>query len=203
MKYITIILLLVAITGRGQGIDPSIYDPQIINPLHDKGIKCGTWVPLPEQIVEWATVDTLGKKKITDTVKRWVYDKEFIQPETAWAEALYQPCGSGTPTIYLQYRICALTGIRQVRKRIFPYQYIEPVPSEYERIIDSLTQDLAPPYFRSQSMDTATIAWHGPHTLQVGTDSTIPLTDVPHLVKKRKIKAVTSASKKKSNETVR
>jgi hypothetical protein len=101
---------------------------------------CGTWKALPIYYTNWESMDTLKKKNIKDTIRKWVYDEERLQfSNTTTLE--YNPCGSGKPIIWEQYRVCQITGIRQRRYKIQPYEYIPKTKSDYERTVDSLSKN--------------------------------------------------------------
>lgn len=101
---------------------------------------CGTWEAQPDYYTEWKSVDTLVKKPIKDTVRSWVYDTEKMQVSNMttleWA-----PCGNGRPTTWEQYRVCQITGIRQVRYRIRSYKYIPKPKGDYEKAVDSMSKN--------------------------------------------------------------
>lgn len=101
---------------------------------------CGTWKASPIVFTDWQSVDTLKKKPIKDTIRKWIYDAEKMQYSTI-TTLEYSPCGNGRPTIWEQYRVCQITGIRQMRRKIQSYIYIEKPKSEYQSAIDSLSQN--------------------------------------------------------------
>lgn len=98
---------------------------------------CGTWKAKPIYYTEWQSVDTLKKKPIKDTVRNWVYDDEKMMV-TNQVLTIYCPCGCGYDTKWQQYRVCQITGIRQVRYKVQSYEYIPKPKSEYKKAIDSL-----------------------------------------------------------------
>lgn len=137
-QFITIALLLVATAGFGQTISLTPGTTFGWGPLGIRSIPCGTWEKQPQQITEWVTVDTLGKKEQFDTARHWVYDEEKPVAPSGWTDAVYRPCGFGSDEQYQQFRVCSLTGIRQKRARYIPYKYVEPPRTEYQRVEDSL-----------------------------------------------------------------
>jgi len=123
------LLLLVAIASRGQ---QTILFPSM------EHHPCGTWERQPEDTTAWLTVDTLGKKENFSPERHWIYDTWNERPFSGWTDAVYRPCGWGDPYIMQQYRVCSITGIRQIRERFTAYKYIEAPITEYERVRDSL-----------------------------------------------------------------
>lgn len=101
---------------------------------------CGTWKAKPIYYTEWQSVDTLKKEPIKDTVRSWVYDKENLMVSNQ-SLAIYCQCGCGYDTKWQQYRVCQITGIRQVRYKVQPYEYIPKPKSDYERAVDSLSKN--------------------------------------------------------------
>lgn len=101
---------------------------------------CGTWKAKPDYYTEWEGVDTLIKKSIKDTIRKWVYDSENMQvSNTTTLE--YAPCGNFRPSTWEQYRVCQITGIRQVRYRVRSYEYTPKPKSEYQKVVDSLPKN--------------------------------------------------------------
>jgi len=98
---------------------------------------CGTWQAQPEEITDWHTVDTLGKKQAFPPERHWLAGTWKDAPLRGFLNAIWAPCGRGEPNILEQYRICSLTGIRQMRQRITAYKYIPAPLNEYERVRDS------------------------------------------------------------------
>ncbi len=101
---------------------------------------CGTWVKDSLYYTDWLTADTLVKKPITDTVRRWIYnDYEFVfRTNSSNLLLSYCPCGCGYDDRWMQQRVCAVTGIRQYRYRIQTFKYIPKPKSDYEKAVDSL-----------------------------------------------------------------
>lgn len=127
---ITMLLIAVCFTASAQK-----YQPNIILPTNMQ--RCGTWEEQPSVLSDWITVDTLGNHHINSIVRQWVYDEERMVTSNITL-ANYCPCGCGYPIVYKQYRVCALTGIRQLRTRIINYKYIPPAKTEYQSVLDSL-----------------------------------------------------------------
>ena len=98
---------------------------------------CGTWKALPTYYTNWESVDTLKKEAIKDTVRNWVYDAEKLMLNNL-TYAMYCPCGCGYDKKYSQYRVCSITGIRQIRYKVHPYEYKPKPKSEYQQVVDIL-----------------------------------------------------------------
>lgn len=145
---ITLVLAFAILAGHTQ---PLGYYPGNIS---FSPLKCGTWQEQPAVTTDWETVDTLGDKHITSTQRHWIYNAEEQVSSNTWTDAMYAPCGRGGATIYEQYRICSLTGIRQVKKRTISYKYIPPVPTDYERVVDSLTAKKTAELYGATAADT-------------------------------------------------
>lgn len=101
---------------------------------------CGTWKAKPIYYTNWESVDTLKNKPIKDTIRKWVYDEERLQFSNM-TTLEYNPCGSGKPITWEQYRVCQITGIRQRRYKIQPYEYIPKPKTDYQIVIDSLSKN--------------------------------------------------------------
>jgi len=102
---------------------------------------CGTW-KTDTSYSDWATIDTIGKRKISTTDRSWVYNnKEEPLQSNNQTTLVYCPCGCPYTTRYWQYRICKVTGIRQRRLKENYTHLIPPPPppkTEYEKVVDSL-----------------------------------------------------------------
>lgn len=86
---------------------------------------------------DWKTVDTLGKFQASEK-RDWILDKERMLMGSGWQTLEYKPCGKQQSTTWEQYRICKITGIRQVRNRSQGYKYIPPPRTEYDSFVDSI-----------------------------------------------------------------
>ena len=102
---------------------------------------CGTWVT-DTSYSTWEPIDTLGKRRIADTIRLWVYDvKDEPLPSNNMISLVYCPCGCPFSNNYWQYRICRITGIRQKRLKENYHHLIpppKPAKTEYEKVVDSL-----------------------------------------------------------------
>lgn len=101
---------------------------------------CGTWEAKPTYYTDWQNVDTLKNKPIKDTVRNWIYDAEKMVVSNMTTLA-YCPCGCGYDTKWQQYRVCQITGIRQLRYKIQSYEYKPKPKSDYQRAVDSLSKN--------------------------------------------------------------
>lgn len=107
-------------------------------------IECGTWVADSMRYTEWETVDTISVEaekrnlRLTKTEQRdWIYGREIMDSRN-WTYADWSPCGRGDTKMWRQYRLCRITGIRQVRTRYQTYHYVPPPISDYQKAEDSL-----------------------------------------------------------------
>lgn len=120
------VLLLIFMSARAQSFD-----------FGGSSRDCGTWVPEPAVLSGWHTVDTVGKYKPA-LVHDWVYDAEYMD-DNHFQNAVWCPCGCPDPIMYIQYRICRNTGVRQIQRRIINYDYVPAPVSAYKKTVDSLT----------------------------------------------------------------
>lgn len=99
---------------------------------------CGTWEAMPPDTTDFVSVDTLGSQPI-EKKRHWVYD-EIRLKQTAITTLEYNPCGSGKSTIYYQYRICIITGIKQIRYITIRYKYTPKPQTEYEKVLQDFIE---------------------------------------------------------------
>lgn len=128
MKYTLLIFLLFLLcaVARGQ------------NWQFPNNNNCGTWEQLAPDTTDFMSVDTLGSQPI-EKKRHWVYD-EIKLKQTAITTLEYNPCGSGKPTIYYQYRICSITGIKQIRYITIRYKYTPEPKTEYEKVLQDFIE---------------------------------------------------------------
>jgi hypothetical protein len=99
--------------------------------------RCGTWKAGKDYFTEWETVDTLKGGVAESHLRHWVEDaQQLFRPNIELA--IYAPCGTGSPTVYIQNRVCSITGIRQTRQHVYTQEYTPAPKTEYEKTIDSL-----------------------------------------------------------------
>lgn len=144
MKYlIVIIVILFSLNSKGQTksttvllIDkPTFYPKETFEIV--KGFECnGRWVPGVDYYTDWVTVDTIGSKKELNENREWICDEFKKTNNNSYQLGIYRPCGDGSPTIYTQFRICTITGIRQKREHIYPKVWQENEKTEYEKVLE-------------------------------------------------------------------
>lgn len=110
----------------------------------DSDVECGTWVANPTYYTDWQSIDTLLSKPIKDTARNWVYNEEKMVISSI-ATLQFCPCGCGDDTRWEQYRVCKITGIRQVRFKIQSYDYKPKPKTEYKMAIDSILSSFPHP----------------------------------------------------------
>lgn len=116
------ILLLTITSTHAQSITKEIND-------------CGIKEILPIHYTEWKSIDTLKNIPTKDTLRSWVYDEERLVIDT-YTYAAYCPC-CAHEVKFQQYRICQLTGIRQLRYKVQRYHYKPKPKTDYQKTVDS------------------------------------------------------------------
>lgn len=96
---------------------------------------CGTWVADSVKITECETIDTL-KKPVKTTERNWIESPLWERNVPMFTNAVYSPCGGDPSYVEYKWRVCSITGIRQKKYRIYQFHYVDPVKSEYQKIID-------------------------------------------------------------------
>lgn len=143
MKQLIIIWMFFPFSLMGQFYDSPISQDSAIELTSGKVLvrqgndwlsvsDCGTWVKDTVYVSNWVPLDTLGI--VLDEKREWVYDEEkFVSSPSV--HAVYAPCGQGNPDAYEMYRICAITGIKELRVRTITYKYIPKPKTDYQKII--------------------------------------------------------------------
>lgn len=94
-------------------VDPTDHSKGVWKGIFTKLVNdCGEWVQNPDIFSEWKTVDTLLKTKVNTLDRNWLYDEETM---------VQNSCGCNPEKIYQQYRVCEITGIRQIRYRTISF----------------------------------------------------------------------------------
>lgn len=95
---------------------------------------CGTWESDGVTATKWVVIDTLSQNR--SDKRNWVYsDKE--RELNYFVNAGFAPCGRGTSDIWVERRVCTITGIHQERQWVETYTYVSKPLSVYERTLKS------------------------------------------------------------------